>query len=187
MKVGAATGRVADGTALGPTCGESYQKRQRMIEAAATNVQILHDAEVLASFTRDIEKPGNIFGWTYLLTKDFVRHLLPAHRNGNTLCLIVDTRMHHVAADLQAEIPYFKAWRWSYNRTMHDKTWLFPDTGVIYIGTHNLTHGSYWLSLNRSVRIESRAISTLLMEQWNQDKERAIKNQTTKPKEEKQP
>lgn len=148
------------------------------LREAQVDIEILTGAETLHVFRGDLSLHGNAFAWGYLLNEKFTEAVLEAREKTATISMIIDHRMLGVAARLQQKFPNFAAWSWSYNRTMHDKTWVFPAQGVIYIGTYNLTKGSYWLSLNRTVRIRSQAMTAQLMHMWNEDRQKATKVKT---------
>jgi phosphatidylserine/phosphatidylglycerophosphate/cardiolipin synthase-like enzyme len=49
---------------------------------------------------------------------------------------------------------------------MHDKTIIFPQTGIVYLTTNNLTQGSWSMSLNRTARIESNELASRLADDF---------------------
>lgn len=97
----------------------------------------------------------------------------PFHPAGQ-LRLIVDNTQRFNAARVTADWPGFHAYTWSINRTMHDKTLLFPQLDVTWIGTMNLTRGSYTMSRNRALRIHNRELLTHLLTTWHDEQLRCL-------------
>lgn len=144
------------------------------------NIIVMDGRDTLEALHFDLEKPGTVHGWAYLMDYEFTARLFAPHLENQDISLIVDNKMRSVAADLQYEFARLRCWTWSYNRTMHDKTLLFPAQGLTWIGTHNLTQGSYWMALNRAVRIESSHLTRELNAQWEHDVRSAKPVVTTK-------
>jgi len=151
-----------------------------MIEPTKAEIQILEGAEMRETLDRDLALPGNVYAWCYLFRKEFLYDLLTKTNVARKINFIVDCRQSAQAAELQDCLTQFNAWKWSYNRTMHDKTWIFPANSAIYIGSHNLNRGSFWTAINRSVRITSPLMTSKLMQTWNEDRQKAVKVQSHK-------
>jgi len=136
-----------------------------------------YDAEITlldggAAFTAmrtlfTIEAP--IYAWIYHLEFSFAAELLALRPDGQETYFIIDHRTRTIAADLAESFKTFNARTWSTNRTMHDKTYVAPAHDAVLLGTHNLTRGAYWSSLNRSALIIHRALTTALLRDWKHD------------------
>jgi phosphatidylserine/phosphatidylglycerophosphate/cardiolipin synthase-like enzyme len=146
-----------------------------MFKATGAMVQILTGPDALDAMRRDIAESGDVFAWMYLIEEGWAREMLARQPHDTPMQIIVDQRSAAIAARIQSEDKRFEAWAWARNRTMHDKTYIFPLPGITYIGTHNMTRGSYTLSRNRSARIESHALSKAMLKQWHEDRARARK------------
>lgn len=138
--------------------------------SAHANVTILSEHDAYATISADLKHAGRVYAWTYLIDPKFAEIMLATHLAQNDVSLITDHRMTNRAQDLVTRNPGIHAWTWSNNRTLHDKTFIFEALNVVYIGTHNLTHGSYWLSRNRSIRIESSDLTDALLAEWLRDR-----------------
>jgi hypothetical protein len=140
------------------------------------SIQLLSNKNTEMELWQDLQKPGPTFAWTYLINEKFFERVFGTHLFRDELNMIVDHRQRKVCANLQKNYGRFHAWSWSYNRTMHDKTFIFPALSVVYIGTYNLTHGSFWTSRNRCVRIDSKPLTEDLLKKW--EAERALCKKT---------
>jgi hypothetical protein len=149
-------------------------------------VQILHGQEALKTMEQDMAKDGDMYGWQYLLMLPFAQSFLAEKLTRNKINLILDHKMRNVAAEMQRWNANFRAWTWSYNRTMHDKTLIIPAEGLTYVATYNLTKGSWYLSSNRLTRIRNDQMSRILMGDWEKDRSVATKVQTAHKEKEKQ-
>lgn len=165
----------ADLAALGHTSDRYSPTGVTMIETDCAELKFMNGRETLEHLERDLQTAGNLYGWMYLLNSMWTENLLRNQADNVMTRMIVDHRMKATAAELQSRSRRFEAWSWSYNRTMHDKTLFFPVAGLIYIGTHNMTKGSYWLSENRSIRIKHHRMTQELLRQWQNDREHAKK------------
>jgi hypothetical protein len=130
--------------------------------------------DALQNLRADIADATNIYTWTFLLEENFFDNLFAKFLENKRLYCIVDHRMRGVATRLQQKHPHFAARSWSYNRTMHEKTFLFSPTSVAWMGSHNLTQGSFTMASNRSARIDSPQLFGALSTAWYMDWERAL-------------
>lgn len=136
------------------------------LETHAAQIQLLSLEHALQQLRQDLELRGTVYTWTYLIDYDFAADLLGRHLQHSKLYAIIDHRMRGTAAKLQRSYPTFSARSWSYNRTMHEKTFILPETATTWLGSHNMTRGSYTLSMNRSARITSLSLCKTLEQIW---------------------
>jgi phosphatidylserine/phosphatidylglycerophosphate/cardiolipin synthase-like enzyme len=130
-------------------------------------MQVLDAWETWATIRIEISLSTLVFGWLYLTTPAWMDEFIAAGHDTTQFHLIVDDRMSETIAAAIAAHPNLTAYRWAKNRTMHDKTLIFPDRGISIIGTSNMTKGSYLLAQNRAVRIDSAALAAHLMNEWD--------------------
>jgi phosphatidylserine/phosphatidylglycerophosphate/cardiolipin synthase-like enzyme len=152
----------------------SPTEQTKMIFAA--NVQMLTDKLTEPHLRDDLAQKGDVYAWTYLINAKFFERVFGTHLCSDELNMIVDHRQRKLCKQLQTTHPNLHAWSWSYNRTMHDKTFIFPALNIVYIGTYNLTQGSFWTSRNRCVRIDSKPLTADLLKKW--EAERALCKKT---------
>lgn len=129
-------------------------------------IQLLGAHHALELLTEDLANVSHVYAWTYLIEPEFARQLLAEHLKHSQFSTIVDHRQRGVAQKLQQEFPNFNARSWSYNRTMHEKTFIFDRACVVWLGSHNMTKGSYTLSSNRAARIHSVSLAMNLRSTW---------------------
>jgi hypothetical protein len=129
-------------------------------------VQVLKAPDALVRLEIDLRHRSPAFGWAYLLDTKFCSQLFLEHLTHSHLSMIVDNRQARHARTLVDHFPNFHAYCWSYNRTLHAKTFLFPHLAVTWITSYNLTVGSYSMSYNHAVRIDSPQITADLMRDW---------------------
>jgi len=132
-------------------------------------IEILANPDALLQLTADLKLETRLRCWTYLLDEPFARRLFAQDNHSYDIKIIADHRQRATLAALARWVPHFSARTWSTNRSMHDKTFLLLDTGLTYIGTHNLTRGSYTMSSNRVVRIASYPATQRLNAEWIHD------------------
>lgn len=123
-----------------------------------------------------------VLAWVYLFDPQTLDKLTKA-AGPNTICkLIADHRMRKPAEDFCRAHPLTEIATWSMNRTMHDKTMVFPGSGQAIIMTHNITRGSYYYSQNTAVRIDSQAFADHLTHIWleHRSKARAVNKTSEK-------
>jgi hypothetical protein len=137
------------------------------------NVEIYGLTDALQKLRQDIYAATNIYTWTFLIDPTFFIDLFDTFLESKRLYSIVDHRMRGLCSDLNRTYPNFVARSWSYNRTMHEKTFLFSPQNVAWMGSHNLTRGSYTMASNRSARIVSSQLFGALHTAWYMDWERA--------------
>lgn len=130
-------------------------------------VQVLKAPDALHSLELDLAQPGPVHGWTYLLDPIFAKRLFLDHLTHSEIFLLIDNRQRKHAAELVNNFSNFHCWSWSYNRTLHAKTFLFPSLNLTWVASYNLTLGSYNMSYNHAVRIHSRSITADLLSDWN--------------------
>lgn len=136
---------------------------------AASNVRLLGLTEAHDQLCSDIANSCVIYAWAYLIEADFFTKLFKDHLAHARVYMIVDHRQRYVCAGLQDTHERFTARSWSYNRTMHEKSFIFPELQTVWTGSHNLTRGSFTLSNNRSARIESPQLTHALADAWHRD------------------
>jgi phosphatidylserine/phosphatidylglycerophosphate/cardiolipin synthase-like enzyme len=139
------------------------------ITLAEPNIQLLGLAQALDQLTSDIHNSHVVYVWAYLIEATFFSTLFADHLSHARVYMITDHRQRYVCAGLQDTFERFTARSWSYNRTMHEKTFIFPELKTVWTGSHNLTRGSFTLSNNRSARIESAQLTTALADSWHRD------------------
>lgn len=140
---------------------------------AIPNVEVYGLTDALDQLKKDIAQATNIYTWTFLLEEKFFGELFSDFLTDKRLYCIVDHRMRALSSKLNRDFPHFVARSWSYNRTMHEKTFLFAPQNVAWCGSHNLTRGSYTMASNRSARIISPQLFGALHTAWYMDWERA--------------
>jgi len=140
---------------------------------APPNVELLGAPTALERLKADVRQSYTIHCWTYLLERTFFDEVFSDFLKRGRLYMITDHRMRYVAAGLQDTHERFTARSWSYNRTMHEKTFVFPDLNAVTLGSHNLTRGSYTLSNNRTARVQSTQLTKALCDAWHADWTRA--------------
>jgi len=134
--------------------------------STTANIQVLDAWETWAAIEIELSLSTLVFGWLYLATPAWMDKFIAAAHHSTRFHLIVDNRMTETIAAAIATHPNLTAYRWAKNRTMHDKTLIFPDRGISVIGTTNMTKGSYVLAQNRAVRIDSAHLAAHLMRDW---------------------
>jgi hypothetical protein len=138
-------------------------------------LKLLEGNQALKSLEHDLEYGGDVYGWIYLIEPDWFEKLLKEKQKNTETWLILDHRMTAIAKELENKIATLHTWTWSYNRTMHDKTLFFPQRGIVHFTTRNLTKGSFWLSKNKSLRIQNASLTKKLHHDWLIDRDHARK------------
>lgn len=107
----------------------------------------------LAQLRVDILEAQELYLQTYLIEPHFFAELFSDFLRRHTIMLLTDNRQRAAASALTATYPKLKARSWSANRTMHTKMILCWPTETSWVGSHNLTRGSWTLSENISIRV----------------------------------
>lgn len=123
-------------------------------------IQSITQHNGLAELRRDLTRTGDVLLWAYLLKPDFFLELFAAPLAKNHLWVLADDHQRRILEDLQRTHPKLHVATWSHNRTMHAKTILLPESGIAYFTSANLTRGSWTLSVNTTIRIESEHFVT---------------------------
>lgn len=131
------------------------------------SVRILTNQTALAVLDSDLRDFDSLFAWLFLVDEKFFTDHFAPHLDHSPMYVIVDDHQKGTARTLLRRHRRLAAWSWSANATMHDKTLLFPNKGVTWLTTCNLTRGSWTRSFNRAARIESHALTSKLLEQFN--------------------
>lgn len=134
---------------------------------ANANVHMLQGLDAYGQLLQDIRGITPVYGWAYLIETEFFKTLFDQHLKTKSTFLIIDNRQQPIVRNLLSIYPKLSAASHSTNRTMHDKTLLFPALGVTWIGTYNLTRGSWSMSQNRAARIKSHALALELLSEWD--------------------
>jgi hypothetical protein len=134
--------------------------------AGGGRLWILKSPDALAEFENDLSHVGDAYGWAYLIDPPFCRQLFLQHLTHSHIHLIVDNRQKRNAIELMHDYPTIHFYTWSSNRTLHSKTFLFPHINVTWISSYNFTLGSYSMSHNHAVRIESLTLARDLFRDW---------------------
>lgn len=132
------------------------------------NVQLLSFATAVENLRSDLARPEPCLAYTYLVEPLWFADLFGAHLSHSMLMLIADNRQRPQLRTLLSRHKKLQAATWSTNRTMHDKTLIFPVTGITYLTTANITRGSWTLSLNTVARIQSPAFTHALETQFHE-------------------
>lgn len=133
------------------------------------SISILHGQEALETFEKDLAAPIDILAWAYLIDPPWFTSCLKTPLTFGHVQLIVDHRQRRTVAQLCRQHKNLHARSWSWNRTLHDKTLMIPSKGIIWLGTHNWTRGSWTLSTNRAARLVSRQATDSLLKLWMED------------------
>jgi phosphatidylserine/phosphatidylglycerophosphate/cardiolipin synthase-like enzyme len=129
-------------------------------------VHILDGEEALITLRSDINDSGPLYAYTYLIDVGFWHELMSPHTEHSEIYVLTDHRQLTLARALVQENRRTHFWTWATNRMLHEKTFIFPFHGVVWIGSQNLTRGSWTLSKNRAVRIHSHPLATQLLNEW---------------------
>ena len=122
------------------------------------NAQPLENPDALKAIKWDIAHSSLAYAQTYLLEEKFFDELFHVYLLNFDLHILTDHRQKPIAKQLLARYNHLHIRTWSTNRTMHTKTLLFWPSQSLYCGSHNLTRGSFSMSANTTIRIETPAI-----------------------------
>jgi phosphatidylserine/phosphatidylglycerophosphate/cardiolipin synthase-like enzyme len=147
--------------------------RDTQMFSTTANIQVLDSWETWATIQLELKHARSVFGWLYLTTQEWLDKFISTAERPIIISFIVDDRMTKAMERACERNPNLTAYGWAKNRTMHDKTLVFPNTGVTIIQTTNMTKGSYLLAQNRAVRIDSAALAAHLMNEWDYYRSRA--------------
>jgi hypothetical protein len=134
-------------------------------------LQVLKAPDALSTLESDLRERGPVHAWVYLVDPNFFRQLFLEHLTHSEIFFLIDNRQARFAKELVKDFKNLHCWTWSYNRTLHVKTFLFPALGLTWIASHNLTLGSYNMSYNHAVRIHSPTITADLLRDWHQNQQ----------------
>jgi phosphatidylserine/phosphatidylglycerophosphate/cardiolipin synthase-like enzyme len=129
-------------------------------------IQMLPLGEALHALRRDLDAPGAVQVYCFLATTEWIMDLLHQHLQHSTAAILCDSRQRITLRPLLSNYRHLHVATWASNRTMHDKTIIFPQTGIVYLTTNNLTQGSWSMSLNRTARIESNELASRLADDF---------------------
>jgi hypothetical protein len=130
-------------------------------------VDLLDYQTALPALRSDLADRGPCLAYTYLIDTIWFHDLFGPHLAHSLLMVLADNRQRVALRGLTQEFAKLAAATWSTNRTMHDKTLVFPQKNVVYLTTSNLTKGSWTLSLNSTARIHCPAFCHRLEEQFH--------------------
>lgn len=134
-------------------------------------VELLDFTKAYAVLKSDLADPGPCLAYAYLLDPIWFRELFTDHLQHSLLQMIGDSRQRTHMRLLQQQYKKLRCATWSNNRTMHDKTLIFPQKGIVYLTTNNITRGSWTMSLNSTARLEcaelTRRLETQFHELWS--------------------
>lgn len=133
-----------------------------------SNVRILDGKDAIGMLRADLAERGPAYAWAYLITSRFCDEYIAPHLEHSQLYLITDHRQRPIASELVNSNRHIHAWTWSHNRTLHEKTFIFPHLSAVWIGSQNMTRGSWILSQNRAVRIHSRELVEKMLREWHE-------------------
>jgi len=129
-------------------------------------VRIIDGEDALITLRSDIKDAGPLYCYTYLIDVVFWHELMTPHTDHSEIYVLTDHRQRPLANQLVIENKRTHFWTWATNRMLHEKTFILPSGGVVWIGSQNLTRGSWTLSKNRAVRIHSHSLATQLLNEW---------------------
>lgn len=135
-------------------------------DVTSNTIRILDGEHALSMLRADLKEAGPVYCWTYLIDTGFWHELMFPHTDHSEIYVLTDHRQRPTAKALVSENRRTHFWTWATNRMLHEKTFLFPFLGVVWIGSQNLTRGSWTLSKNRAVRIHSHALQTEMLNEW---------------------
>lgn len=130
--------------------------------AYPAQIQQLTGLAALEGINRDFTEATSVYLWAYIIEPGFAESLFARPPSSTPIYLLTDHRQIKTVRPLLALFPNLRASSWATNRTMHDKTLVFPWQGVSWIGTANLNRGGFSQSLNRMVRIASKQFADTL-------------------------
>lgn len=124
------------------------------------NTQLLDNPNCLAALKYDIAHSSLMYVQTYLLEKVFFAELFAEYLKRFPIQLLTDHRQAPLARELLTEHDNLTIKTWSRNRTMHTKMLLLWPQQTVYVGSHNLTRGSFSMSDNNTIRVADAAFFT---------------------------
>ena len=130
-------------------------------------INLLTFETALSTLREDLRRPSPCLAYAYLIDPPWFLDLFKEHLANSLLMVLADNRQRSELRTLVSHHPKLKAATWSTNRTMHDKTLIFPLEGITYLTTTNLTKGAWTLSLNNVARITCPSLSSKLAEQFH--------------------
>src|SRR5262245_4352949 len=133
-----------------------------------SQVRMLHGQEAFAALRADVNTNGPIYCYTYLIETNFWHAIFDEHCTHSPLYCITDHRQRPLVQQLVNENRNTHAWTWATNRSLHEKTFLFPLLGVVWIGSQNMTRGSWTMSRNRAVRIHHHSFLGTMLAEWTE-------------------
>lgn len=133
------------------------------------NIQILEADHALATLRHDFTANNHALIYLYIYNEQFLLDLLQPERRGLAYYILADHRQRPLLQKVKERHPILNIRTWATNRTMHSKTIVFPAAGATYLTTANLTKGSWTLSTNQCVRIQSRTLARALHDYFEQD------------------
>lgn len=143
-----------------------YVTDQHYDFAAGDSVQLLAGPRALTVLKTDLADLGDVYCWTFLIHDDFFAECMVPHLQHSHLYAICDHRQTTKARLLLSQHKRLRLRAWASNRTMHDKTILFPQASVTYLTTANFTRGSWSMAYNRVARIQSRRLTGRLADDF---------------------
>ena len=137
------------------------------LETFNAAIQMLPLGDALASLRKDLAASGMVQIYCFLTSVEWIMDLLHDHLQHSDAAILCDSRQRVTLKPLLQTYRRLHVSTWSTNRTMHDKTIIFPATNLVYLTTNNLTQGSWSLSLNRTARIRSAPLADRLSNDFN--------------------
>jgi phosphatidylserine/phosphatidylglycerophosphate/cardiolipin synthase-like enzyme len=138
------------------------------------SLKVLSNPECLEHLKADIKDATQADMQTYLLEPSFFAELFTDFLKRAIVNVVTDARQRPTAALLLATHNNLRIRTWSGNRTMHTKMILLHPMAITYIGSHNLTRGSFSMSENATLRTDDPDIYNLTLnrfiERWKNSK-----------------
>ena len=133
---------------------------------APAHVDFLPIARALPTLRSDLEQRSPTLLLCFLSDPMWFTDLFADHLNHSNLDVLCDHRQRTHLKPLLSTYKRLHVSSWSANRTMHDKRIIFPELGIIYLTTNNITQGSWSLSINSTARIQSAKLAHKLADDF---------------------
>lgn len=130
------------------------------------HVDFLPIARALPTLRADLEHKSPALLLCFLADPMWFPDLFADHLTHSNLDVLCDHRQRNLLKPLLSAYKKLHIASWSANRTMHDKRIIFPELGVIYLTTNNITQGSWSLSINSTARIHSLKLAHKLADDF---------------------
>src|SRR5882672_619258 len=100
-------------------------------QTGTNSIRILDGSDAYAVLRSDLKDAGPVYCWTYLIDAGFWDQIMLPRTQHSDIYVLADHRQRPLAKELVSENKRCHFWTWATNRMLHEKTFLFPNQGIV--------------------------------------------------------